>query len=31
MNICVYGASGSELAREYFEAAETLGLSLIHI
>lgn len=25
MNICVYGASGSELAREYFEAAETLG------
>lgn len=25
MNICVYGASGSELAREYFEAAEALG------
>lgn len=25
MNICVYGASGDQLAREYFEAAEALG------
>lgn len=25
MNICVYGASGNELEREYFSAAEELG------
>lgn len=25
MKICVYGASGDKLAREYFDAAEKLG------